>query len=369
MTRAEDIHNRRWAILGVLCLSLFVIVMDNTIVNVALPTLVRELGATTSQLQWIVDAYTLVFAGLLLSAGALGDRFGRKGALTVGMVIFGVVVARGGAVDDRRPADRRAGPDGRRRRADHAGDAVDPDQRVHRARSGRGRSRLGRRSPASAVALGPVTGGFLLEHFSWGSVFIVNVPIVIVAVIAGWLIVPTSRDPRAPRLDVVGALLSIVGLVGARLRDHRGARSRLDLDPRPSSASPRRRRARDLRRRGSCKPTSRCSTCASSRTPASPPRASRSRSSSFALFGFIFMATQYLQFVMGYTPLSAGVHTHPVRARGDGHGAVVGQARRAVRHQARRGARACSCSPSACSSPSTSTVDVRLRHRARRASC
>ena len=89
MTRAEDIHNRRWAILGVLCLSLFVIVMDNTIVNVALPSLVRELGATTSQLQWIVDSYTLVFAGLLLSFGALGDRFGRKGALTVGMVIFG----------------------------------------------------------------------------------------------------------------------------------------------------------------------------------------------------------------------------------------------------------------------------------------
>ena len=90
MTRAEDIHNRRWAILGVLCLSLFVIVMDNTIVNVALPSLVRELGATTSQLQWIVDSYTLVFAGLLLSFGALGDRFGRKGALTSGMAIFGL---------------------------------------------------------------------------------------------------------------------------------------------------------------------------------------------------------------------------------------------------------------------------------------
>ena len=131
MTRAEDIHNRRWAILGVLCLSLFVIVMDNTIVNVALPSLVRELGATTSQLQWIVDSYTLVFAGLLLSFGALGDRFGRKGALTVGMVIFGVVVSRGGAVDECRPAHRRSGLDGCRRRADHAGDAVDPDERVH----------------------------------------------------------------------------------------------------------------------------------------------------------------------------------------------------------------------------------------------
>jgi MFS family permease len=80
---------RPWAVLAVLCLSVFVIVVDNTIVNVALPTLVRDLGATTSQLQWIVDAYTLVFAGLLLAGGSLGDRYGRKGALQLGMIIFG----------------------------------------------------------------------------------------------------------------------------------------------------------------------------------------------------------------------------------------------------------------------------------------
>ena len=86
---AATIQRRRWSILGVLCLSLLVIVVDNTIVNVALPTLSRELGATTSQLQWIVDAYTLVFAGLLLAAGSLGDRFGRKGALQLGLVLFG----------------------------------------------------------------------------------------------------------------------------------------------------------------------------------------------------------------------------------------------------------------------------------------
>src|SRR5215213_2437020 len=83
------VHQRRWLTLGVLCLSLFVIVMDNTIVNVALPTLVRDLGTSTSQLQWVVDSYTLVFAGLLLAAGSLGDRFGRRGALNIGLVIFG----------------------------------------------------------------------------------------------------------------------------------------------------------------------------------------------------------------------------------------------------------------------------------------
>ena len=84
----ERVYERRWAILGVLCLSLFLVVVGNTILNVALPTLVRELDASSSQLQWIVDSYGLVFAGLLLTVGALGDRFGRKGALSIGLGIF-----------------------------------------------------------------------------------------------------------------------------------------------------------------------------------------------------------------------------------------------------------------------------------------
>ena len=99
---AATIQRRRWSILGVLCLSLFVIVVDNTIVNVALPTIGRELGASTSQLQWVVDAYTLVFAGLLLAAGSLGDRFGRKGALQLGMVAFAVCSVLAGLRPDAR---------------------------------------------------------------------------------------------------------------------------------------------------------------------------------------------------------------------------------------------------------------------------
>jgi MFS family permease len=87
---AATVHRRRWAILAILSLSVFLVVVDNTIVNVALPTLSRELGATTSELQWIVDAYSLVFAGLLLAAGSLGDRLGRKGALQIGLVAFGL---------------------------------------------------------------------------------------------------------------------------------------------------------------------------------------------------------------------------------------------------------------------------------------
>src|SRR5436189_5603092 len=93
MNPATSAHDRRWLTLAVLCLSLFVIVMDNTIVNVALPTLVRDLGTSITDLQWVVDAYTLVFAGLLLTAGSLGDRFGRKRALTAGLVVFGAASA------------------------------------------------------------------------------------------------------------------------------------------------------------------------------------------------------------------------------------------------------------------------------------
>ncbi|MEZ5145184.1 MAG: MFS transporter, partial [Acidimicrobiales bacterium] len=90
MTAEEHAYQRRWLILAVLCFSLLVIVLDNSILNVAIPTIVKELGATNSQLQWIIDAYTLVFAGLLLTAGSLGDRYGRRGALQIGFLVFGV---------------------------------------------------------------------------------------------------------------------------------------------------------------------------------------------------------------------------------------------------------------------------------------
>ena len=214
MTDAPDprIHRRRWLTLAVLCVSLLVIVIDNTIVNVALPTLVRDLGTSISDLQWVVDAYTLVFAGLLLTAGSLGDRFGRKGALTLGLIIFGggsAAAAFAGGVTPLIAARAVMG----------VGAAlimpatlsiltnVFTDARERALAIG-----LWSGVAGIAVALGPVTGGFLLDHFWWGSVFIVNVPIVIVAVIAGRFLVPTSRNPERPRLDLVGAGLSIVGL-------------------------------------------------------------------------------------------------------------------------------------------------------------
>ena len=129
-----------------MCLAVFVTVLDGTIVNVALPSLAVELGASTRQLQWIVDAYLLVFTGLLLAAGGLGDRFGRKRALIVGLVVFAATSALAGAADSAERADRRPGLDGRRRRADLPGHAGDHHQHLHRPRaSGPRRSASGAR--------------------------------------------------------------------------------------------------------------------------------------------------------------------------------------------------------------------------------
>ena len=208
-------HNpveRRWLALGVLCLSLLLVVLDNTILNVALPTLVDELDASTSDLQWIVDSYVLVFAGLLLSAGSLGDRFGRKRSLFLGMIVFGIGSVLAALTGSSGALIATRGLMG-------VGAAfvmpatlsiitnlfTDPRERAQAIAAWAGVAGLG-------VAIGPITGGWLLEHFWWGSVFLVNVPFIVLALVAGWKLLPESRDPEQPRLDFVGAGLSIVGL-------------------------------------------------------------------------------------------------------------------------------------------------------------
>jgi EmrB/QacA subfamily drug resistance transporter len=207
----------RWFTLLVLCVSLIVIVLDNTILNVALPTLARPveeggLGATTSQLQWIVDSYVIVFAGLLLSAGSLGDRFGRYKALTFGLAVFGtgsLLSAFAGSASTLIATRSLMGVGG----AFIMPSTLSIITNVFTKPLERGKA-IGVWAGVSAIGIGigPITGGILLEHFWWGSIFLVNVPIVIAGLVAGYFLVPESKDPSAPRLDPVGAGLSIAGI-------------------------------------------------------------------------------------------------------------------------------------------------------------
>jgi EmrB/QacA subfamily drug resistance transporter len=204
------VYARRWKTLAVLALSLVIIGLDNTILNVALPTLQEEFDASPSTLQWMVDSYLLVFAGLLLVFGTLADRFGRKLALQAGVTVFGL--ASMGALI-----------------ADTANEVI-----LIRALMGVGAALI---MPATlsiianifppeergkaigiwaalaavGIGLGPLAGGLLIEWFDWSAVFLVNVPVALIAVLLGLRLVPESRDPKPGSFDMAGAALSTAG--------------------------------------------------------------------------------------------------------------------------------------------------------------
>jgi EmrB/QacA subfamily drug resistance transporter len=307
---AVEADPRRWAILAVLCLSVFLVVVDNTIVNVALPTFARELEASTSQLQWIVDAYSLVFAGLLLAAGSLGDRVGRKGTMQVGLVLFALtsLVAAQASTAGQLIAARAAMGIGAAlvfpaTLAILTNVFTDPTERAKAIGAWSGVTGL-------AVALGPVSGGFLLEHFAWGSIFLVNLPIVAAALVLGHRLVPTSRDERAGRFDPVGVVLSIAMITllvwsvieapkfgwtsAATIGGFLGAAALL-------AAFVRYEGRRDH-------PMLDVSVFRNARFSAASLAVA---TAFFGLFGFIFLVTQYFQVVRGYDTLAAGVHTLP----------------------------------------------------------
>ena len=213
-------HPRRWAILAVLVVSLLIVVLDNTVLNIALPTIQKDLKATPAELVWSIDSYILVFAALLFTWGVLGDRYGRKRVLVIGLVIFAIGSAASAF------ASTPGMLIGFRAIMGIGGAAVLPTTlaiiTVVFPPYERGKA-IGAWAGAvgAAVALGPVLGGLLLEHpqwFSWitgndwGAVFLINVPIVIVGLIGVWRIVPETRNPNPQRLDIPGLLLSIVGL-------------------------------------------------------------------------------------------------------------------------------------------------------------
>ena len=303
--RDHGAERRRWLILAVLCFSLLVIVLDNSILNVALPAIVRELDATNTQLQWIVDSYTLVFAGLLLTAGSLGDRFGRRPALQVGFLIFGLGSLASALADS-------PGTLILSRASMGVGGAfimpatlsiitnVFPDRERGKAIG------VWAATAGLAAALGPLAGGFLLEHFYWGSVFLVNLPIVLVGLIAGVFLIPDSKDPAAPRLDPLGAVLSITGL-GALLfaiieAPRHGWSDPMTLGVFAIAA---------ILLLAFAWWELHCDhpmlDFGFFRNPRFSAASAGITLTFFAMFGSVFIYTQYLQFVLGYSPLQSGV--------------------------------------------------------------
>ncbi|UUY03960.1 MFS transporter [Svornostia abyssi] len=308
--------------LAALCLCAFAVNLDVTLVNVTLPTLVRELDASTRELQWIVDAYTLVFAALVLAAGSLGDRFGRRGTLLAGLAVYGIGNGLGSLTDSSEALIATRAIMG-------VGAAlIFPTTlsiitNVFTERGERARAiGLWGAVTGLAIALGPIAGGALLESFSWQSTFLAKVPVALVAIALVLWVVPTSRDPRAPRLDIGGLVLSTafigtlvfaiieapdagwlstqtVGLLAIAFTlggifiafERRVTEPMLDV-----------RIFRNLR----------FSAASVSITVAF-----------FALAGFIFLITQYFQFLKGYGPLETGLRILPV-ATSVAVGSVVG---------------------------------------------
>ncbi len=302
---------RKPLILFSLLLAAFVINLDTTIVNVALPTMVRELHASNSQLQWVVDAFNLLFAGSVLAMGSLSDRFGRKGMLLAGLSVFGMASLVGGLTDS--PGQLIAA-----RAVMGVGAAmvfpstlslltnVFTERRERALAIG-----LWGAITGVAIALGPIVGGWLLELSDWRSIFFAMTP---VAAIAGVLVagyVPTSRDPHAPRIDAAGFALStaMVGLLvytTIEAPDH-GWGSPRTLGSFALTA------ALAVAFVGWERRTEQPMLDLSLfRNPRFTAASASVAISFFALSGFIFLVTQYFQFLKGYGPLSTGVRLLPV---------------------------------------------------------
>ena len=303
-------HDRRWQILAVLCLSVFLVVVDNTIVNVAIPSLSQNLHASNSALQWIVDGYSLPFAGLLLAGAAASDRFGRKRTMQFGLVFFALFSTLAAwSTSTSQLISWRA-------LMGMAAAFIFPatlsiltvvfEDPAERAKA----FGFWGATSGAAVAFGPITGGALITHFWFGSIFLVNLPLCVITLLFGHFSIPESKSPQVHRFDLIGLVLGSSGLTTLLLAIIQG----------PTW--------------GWKAPTTLLLFAASAvlllsfviwelrnkeplldvrlfKRPAFSAGAGSIAISFFALFGFIFLVTQYFQLVRGYSPLSSGVHTLP----------------------------------------------------------
>jgi DHA2 family multidrug resistance protein-like MFS transporter len=304
-----EIHARRWFLLGVLCLSLVLVVMTVSGLNTALPTIQGDLGASASELQWIVDAYAIVFAGLLLTAGAIGDRFGRRRALLGGLAVFGLGTLVGGLAGSSSALITARAIMG-------IGAAFimpatlslitaifPPEERTRAIAIWAGFAGAG-------GAIGPIVTGALLEWFWWGSTLLVNVPLVIGIIVAVVAFAPDSRDDTNSPLDPVGAVFSLVGvssLIFAIIQGPEDGWMSGRVLPAFIVAGIAFVAFVAWERRSDhpMLPMTLFSDCRFS------TGAGVIAVAFFVLFGFFFLVTQYFQFARGYSPLEAGLATLP----------------------------------------------------------
>ncbi|SER26393.1 drug resistance transporter, EmrB/QacA subfamily [Lentzea xinjiangensis] len=303
-------HPQRWAVLGVLCLAVMVVVLDNTVLNVAIPSISTGLGASTADIQWMINAYSLALAGLLLTTGSLSDRFGRKRALLTGLALFGVGSAVAAYATSPEALIAARGFMG-------VGAAVlmpgtlavlmqlfDEKERPKAIGIWAAVTSLG-------FASGPVIGGALIKHFWWGSVFLINVPVAVLAIAAVAVLVPESKDPTVRKPDVVGSILSIIGMVSIvyaviEVPEHGfgspefGVPVALGLVTMAAFALWERRTAEPMLDLGFFSDRRFTGAVASGVLAA------------FGMAGSLFLLTQHLQGVLGYSPLEAGVRVAPM---------------------------------------------------------
>jgi EmrB/QacA subfamily drug resistance transporter len=303
-------HPQRWLILGVICLAQLTVLLDNTVLNVAIPSLTRELGARTSDIQWMINAYSLVQSGLLLSAGSAADRYGRKKMLIAGLVLFGagsLAAAFAGTTGQLIAARAGMGIGGALLLTTTLAVAMQIFTPAEQPRA------IGIWSAVNALgfAAGPLIGGFLLNHFWWGAIFLINLPVAALGLVAVVALVPESRNPRGDRPDLLGALLSTVGMTSLVFAIISG--------PEHGWTS------------GRVLPAAAVAVVAlgafaywESRVPYPmlDPHFFRDRRFTgavtgavlitFGMGGALFLLTQHLQSVLGYGPLEAGLRTAPL---------------------------------------------------------
>lgn len=303
-------HPQRWLILGVICLAQLTVLLDNTVLNVAIPSLTRELGATTSDIQWMINAYSLVQSGLLLTAGSAADRYGRKKMLLAGVALFGVgslLAGLAGTTGQLIAARAGMGVGGALLLTTTLAVAMQIFPPEEQAKA------IGIWSAVNALGFagGPLIGGFMLNHFWWGAIFLINLPVVALALVAVVALVPESKNPQGDRPDLLGAVLSTIGMAGLVFAIISG--------PAHGWSS-----ARVLVSGLVAVVVLACFARWESRVPYPmlDPHFFRDRRFTgavagavlitFGMGGALFLLTQHLQFVLGYGPLEAGLRTAPL---------------------------------------------------------